>query len=89
MDDASVDRASALLRRCGEGLQSATQRAVGAAMGALLQIIGKASDEQIATNPKGGSVRCNLRQASRSSCVDRSSKPAISASTSLRPGFPD
>ena len=37
--------------------------------------------------PKGDSVRCNLRQASRSSCVDRSSKPAISASTSLGSGF--
>src|SRR3974390_3514748 len=37
--------------------------------------------------PKGGSVRCNLLQASRSSCVDRSSKPAISASMSLGPGF--
>src|SRR6516165_8527843 len=50
--DAGADRASALLRRCGEGPQSATQREVGAAMRALLQIIGKASDEQIATDPK-------------------------------------
>ena len=50
--DAGADRASALLRRCGEGPQSATQREVGAAIGALLQIIGKASDEQIATDPK-------------------------------------
>ena len=51
-DDAGVDRASATLRRCGEGPQSATQPEVGAATGALLQIIGKASDEQIATDPK-------------------------------------
>src|SRR6516164_341469 len=50
--DAGVDRASAPLPRCGEGPQSATQPEVGAAMGALLQIIGKASDEQIATDPK-------------------------------------
>jgi len=52
-DDAGVDRASALLRCCGEGLQAAAQREVGAAMGALLQFIGKTSDEQIATNSKG------------------------------------
>jgi hypothetical protein len=51
-DDAGVDRASALLRPSGEGLKSATLPEVGAAMGALLQIIGKASDEQIATDPK-------------------------------------
>ena len=37
--------------------------------------------------PSDGPVRCHLRQRCRSSCVDRSSKPAISASTSLRPGF--
>src|SRR5215468_7648853 len=49
--DAGSKGESALLRRCGEGLQSATQPEVGAAMGALLQIIGKASDEQTATNP--------------------------------------
>ena len=51
-DNAAVDSASAPLPICGEGLQSAVQRAVGAAMGALLQIIGKASDQQIATHPK-------------------------------------
>jgi hypothetical protein len=48
-DDAGVDSASDLLRRCGKGPQSAALREVGAAMGALLQIIGKAADEQIAT----------------------------------------
>jgi len=51
-DDAGVERVSPLLQRSSEGLQSAAQREVGAAMGALLQIIGKAADEQIATNPK-------------------------------------
>jgi len=51
-DDAGIDRASTSLRRSGKGLQSATQREVGATMGALLQIIGKASDEQIATDPE-------------------------------------
>src|SRR5262249_27964628 len=35
-DDAGVDGTSALLRRCGEDLQSAAQREVRAAMGALL-----------------------------------------------------
>ena len=50
LHDAGIEGPSALLRRCGEGLQSATQREVGAAMGALLQIIGKAADEQIATS---------------------------------------
>jgi hypothetical protein len=51
-DDAGIDRASTPLRRSGKGLQSATQREAGAAIGALLQFVGKASDEQIATNPK-------------------------------------
>ena len=51
-DDAGVERVSPPLRRSSEGLQSAAQREAGAAMGALLQIIGKAADEQIATNPK-------------------------------------
>src|SRR5215469_9377814 len=50
--DAGMDRASVLLQGCSEGLQSATQRAVEAAMGPLLQIVGKASDDQITANPK-------------------------------------
>src|SRR5215470_20157486 len=50
--DAGMDRASVLLQGCSEGLQSATQRAVEAAMGPLLQIVGKASDHQITANPK-------------------------------------
>ena len=37
--------------------------------------------------PNGGPARRNSSQASRSSGVDRSSKPAISASISLRTGF--
>ena len=48
-DECGVDRASALLQRCDEDLQSATQREAGAAIGALLQFVGEASDEEIAT----------------------------------------
>ena len=38
--------------------------------------------------PKGGPLRCNLRQPSRRSCVDRLGNPAISPSACAASGFP-
>ena len=47
--DAGIERTSAVLQISGQGLQAALQRAAWAAMGALLQLIGKPSDNQITT----------------------------------------
>src|SRR6516164_4301866 len=56
-------------------------------MDALLQLIGRARISRSRLRPNGGPARRNSSQASRSSSVDRSSKPAISASISLSTGF--
>ena len=50
--DAGIEGTSALLELSGQSLQAALQGAARAAMGALLQLIGEGSDEQIATEPQ-------------------------------------
>jgi len=63
------------------GRRRAAARGWGA-MGALLQFVGKGPDHQIATEAHRGPVWCSLRQASRSSCVDRSTNSAMASSSS-------
>jgi len=58
--DAGIERTSAILQISGQGLQAALQRAAWAAMGALLQLIGKPSDNQITTEAqrRSGVMQC-------------------------------
>jgi hypothetical protein len=58
--DRGVGARSAFLELGGEGLQAAPQRSAHAAMGALLQLIGEGSDEQIATESQGRSGTMQL-----------------------------
>src|ERR1700737_937915 len=57
---AGVERTSAFLELCRQNLQAALQGAGRAGVSALLQLIGEASDDQIATEPQGRSamVQC-------------------------------
>ena len=67
--DAGVERTSAFLELCRQNLQAALQGAGRAAMGALLQLIADASDDQIATEPKGRSgVMQSLPRTSQLLC---------------------
>src|SRR6202047_2369574 len=57
---AGVERTSAFLELCRQNLQAALQGAGRAGVSALLQLIGEASDDQIATEPQGrsGMMQC-------------------------------
>ena len=57
---AGIERTSAFLELSRQGLQAALQRPARAAMGALLQLIGKPPDHQIATEAQGrsGVMQC-------------------------------
>src|SRR3984893_70787 len=57
---AGVERTSAFLELCRQNLQAALQGAGLAGVSALLQLIGEASDDQIATEPQGrsGMMQC-------------------------------
>jgi len=57
---AGVERTSAFLELCRQYLQAALQGAGRAGVSALLQLIGEASDDQIATEPQGrsGMMQC-------------------------------
>src|SRR5215813_669685 len=48
-DDTGIDTMSTLLQVSCEPAHASTQRSAGATVGALLQIVGKGSDQQIAT----------------------------------------
>ena len=48
--DAGIEGKTAFLELSSQGLQATPQREAGAAIGALLQLIDKGSDHQIATN---------------------------------------
>jgi hypothetical protein len=80
--DTGSEGCTGFLELSGQGLQTAPLRPARPAMGLLLQVVGKGSDQQIATETLRGPVRCNSRQATRRSCVDRSTNPAIWRSTS-------
>jgi len=51
---ARVEETSAFLELSRQNPKVALQCAAGAAMGALLQLIGEPPDDQIATEPRGG-----------------------------------
>src|ERR1700680_1099484 len=57
---AGVERTSAFLELVRQNPNAALQSAARAAMGALLQLIGEASDDQIATEPqrRSGVIKC-------------------------------
>src|ERR1700719_2929016 len=57
---ARVERTSAFLELCRQNLQAALQGAGRAGVSALLELIGEASDDQIATEPQGrsGMMQC-------------------------------
>src|ERR1700686_5095525 len=57
---AGMERTSAFLELCRQNLQAALQGAGRAGVSALLQLIGEASDDQIATEPQGrsGMMQC-------------------------------
>src|ERR1700732_1119439 len=52
---AGIEGSSAFLELCRQNLQAALQGAGRAGVSALLQLIGEASDDQIATEPQGRS----------------------------------
>ena len=60
---AGVERTSAFLELCRQNPKTALQCAAGAAMGALLQLIGEPSDDQIATEAqrRSGVMQCPPR----------------------------
>ena len=60
---AGIERTSASLELCRQNLQAALQGAGRASVSALLQLIGEASDDQIATEPQGrsGMMQCPPR----------------------------
>ena len=88
-DDAGVDRASALSDAAARVRSRRCSARLGLPWARCCSSEARLRMSRSRLIPKGGSVRRHLRQASRSSCVDRSSKLAISASISVRPGFPD
>jgi len=73
---------TAFLQRSGHGVQAATQRAAGPPWMRSCSGLARPRIGRSRLRLTGGPVRCALRQASRSCCVDRSNSPAISASTS-------
>ena len=52
-DDTGIDTKSTLLQVSCQPAHASTQRGAGATVGALLQIVGKGSDQQIATEAQG------------------------------------
>src|SRR5262249_44886408 len=76
-DERGIEGPAFLRKFSGEGLKAAPQCHLRPASSTLLQLMGEGADQQIATDPCGGPVRCNSRHASRSSCVERLSSSAI------------